>query len=103
VNARWAELRYFMLLDRATERSIHPAQEKNEMLVLSRKPGERIVIGENIVLTVLGVYGNKVRLGVEAPRDLSIYREEIHRRRQDASRHEAQEDERALLVVDTIR
>jgi carbon storage regulator len=67
------------------------------MLVLSRKTGERIMIGENIVLTVLGVCGNKVRLGVEAPRDLSIYREEIHRRRQDASRHEAQDDERALL------
>ena len=68
------------------------------MLVLSRKTGARIVIGENIVVTVLSVCGNKVRLGVEAPRDLSVYREEIRRRIQDASRQEAQEDERQSAV-----
>src|SRR5690242_10688513 len=70
------------------------------MLVLSRKTGERIVIGENIVVTVLSVCGNKVRLGVEAPRELSVYREEIHRRIQDASRQEAKEDEHARVGAD---
>jgi carbon storage regulator len=47
------------------------------MLVLSRKKGERIHIGQGIVLTVLGWQGSKVRLGIEAPEDVVILREEI--------------------------
>jgi carbon storage regulator len=47
------------------------------MLVLSRKPGEEIVIGKNIRLTVLGVRGSQVRLGVTAPTDVHIRREEL--------------------------
>ena len=60
------------------------------MLVLSRKPGERIVIGPNIELTVVDIRGNKVRLAVEAPREVSVHRQEVYRRIQDESRHEAQ-------------
>lgn len=48
------------------------------MLVLARKPGQSIVIGENIVVTVLEVRGDQVRLGIEAPRELPVNREEIH-------------------------
>ena len=59
------------------------------MLVLSRKCGERIVIGQNIELTVVEVRRNKVRLAVDAPRDVSVHRQEIYRRIQDESRHEA--------------
>ena len=58
------------------------------MLVLCRKRGERIVIGPNIELTVVDIRGNKVRLAVDAPRDVSIHRQEIYRRIQDDSRHE---------------
>lgn len=47
------------------------------MLVLSRRMGETLVIAENIRLTVLGVSGGQVRLGIEAPRDISVHREEI--------------------------
>ncbi len=47
------------------------------MLVLSRKMGERIHLGETIVLTVLALKGNQVRLGIEAPEDVVILREEI--------------------------
>lgn len=47
------------------------------MLVLSRKEGERLVIDENIVVTVLHVAGGGVRLGIEAPRDVPVHREEI--------------------------
>ena len=47
------------------------------MLVLTRKKGERIHLGESIVLTVLALKGNQVRLGVEAPKDVVILREEI--------------------------
>jgi len=48
------------------------------MLVLSRKKGERIHLGENIVLTVLALKGCQVRLGIEAPEDVMILREELH-------------------------
>ena len=64
------------------------------MLVLSRKCGERIVIGSNIELTVVDIRGKRVRLAVDAPRDVSILRQEIYRRIQDESSHEAQRDER---------
>ena len=47
------------------------------MLVLSRKLGEKIVIDGNIVVTVVKVDRNQVRLGIEAPRDVAVYREEI--------------------------
>ena len=62
------------------------------MLVLSRKRGERIVIGPNIELTVVDIRGNKVRLAVDAPRDVSVHRQEIYRRIQAESRHEARRD-----------
>jgi carbon storage regulator len=62
------------------------------MLVLSRKPGERIVIGPNVEVTVVDISGNKVRLAIDAPRDVSIHREEIYLRVQDESRHEAQRE-----------
>jgi len=47
------------------------------MLVVSRTPGERILIGDNIVITVLGTFGRKTRIGIEAPHDISVDREEI--------------------------
>ena len=47
------------------------------MLVLSRKPDEQIVIGDGIVITVVDIRGDKVRLGIEAPRDVSVHRKEI--------------------------
>ena len=50
------------------------------MLVLSRNIGERIVINDNIVLTVLEIRGDRVRLGFEGPIDVPIHREELHRR-----------------------
>ena len=47
------------------------------MLVLSRKLGEKIVIGENIVITVVKIDRNQIRIGIEAPHDVPVYREEI--------------------------
>ena len=47
------------------------------MLVLSRKLGEKIVIGGDIVVTIVKIDNNQVRLGIEAPKEVSIYREEI--------------------------
>ena len=47
------------------------------MLVLSRKLGEKILIGDSIVLTVVKIDRNQIRLGIDAPADVAIYREEI--------------------------
>jgi len=47
------------------------------MLVLSRKLGEKIVIGDNIVVTVVKIDRNQIRIGIEAPSDVPVYREEI--------------------------
>lgn len=50
------------------------------MLVLTRKIGESIIIGEDIKITVTDIHGRQVRLGVEAPRDIPIYRMEVYER-----------------------
>lgn len=50
------------------------------MLILTRKVGETIVIGDNIRVSVLSVQGNQVRVGVDAPRDVVVHREEIYDR-----------------------
>jgi carbon storage regulator len=47
------------------------------MLVLSRKLGEKIIIGDNIVVTVVKIDRNQIRIGIEAPSDIPVYREEI--------------------------
>jgi carbon storage regulator len=50
------------------------------MLILTRRVGESVMIGQEISVTVLGVKGNQVRLGVQAPREVAVHREEIHDR-----------------------
>jgi carbon storage regulator len=49
------------------------------MLVLSRKLGEKIFIGDNICITVVDIDRGKIRLGIEAPRDIAIYRQELEK------------------------
>jgi carbon storage regulator len=50
------------------------------MLVLTRKPGDSIRIGPSIVITMLGVNGLQVRLGIEAPKEVTVHREEVYAR-----------------------
>lgn len=50
------------------------------MLILTRRIGETVMIGDDVTITVLGVKGNQVRLGVNAPRDVAVHREEIYQR-----------------------
>ncbi|MEJ1960160.1 MAG: carbon storage regulator CsrA [Gammaproteobacteria bacterium] len=55
------------------------------MLILTRRPAESLYIGDEITVTVLGVVGNQVRLGIEAPRHIVVDRGEIHERKKRAA------------------
>ena len=50
------------------------------MLILTRRVGETLMVGDNVTVTVLGVKGNQVRIGVNAPKDVAVHREEIYDR-----------------------
>ena len=53
------------------------------MLILTRKTGESIMIGDSVVVKVLGVRAGQIKIGVDAPKDLSVHREEIYKRIQE--------------------
>ena len=55
------------------------------MLILTRRIGETLMVGDDVTITVLGVKGNQVRIGVNAPRDVAVHREEIYQRIQNSA------------------
>ena len=64
------------------------------MLILTRKVGESLMIGDEIALTVVGVKGNQVRIGIKAPKDVAVHREEIFNRIEDSVTESGESDQR---------
>jgi carbon storage regulator len=72
------------------------------VLVLSRRAGESVNIGDDIVVTILEVRGDVVRVGIDAPRTVRVHREEVYRELQDANRAAAQNDDRAVAALSSL-
>jgi carbon storage regulator len=69
------------------------------MLVLTRRAGESVMIGDTVTITVLEARGDVIRLGIQAPRDVQVHREEVYRELQAANREAASPTEDAVQAV----
>jgi carbon storage regulator len=69
------------------------------MLVLTRRAGESVMIGDDVVITVLEARGDVIRLGIQAPRDVQVHREEVYKELQAANREAASPTEAEVAAV----
>jgi carbon storage regulator len=72
------------------------------MLILTRRVGETVMIGNEVTVTVLGVKGNQVRIGVNAPKDIAVHREEIYERIRREVDQEGRSPGQVANVVDDV-
>lgn len=74
--------------------------ERSTMLILTRKVGEKLMVGDDISLVIVGIRGNQVRIGVDAPKDVSVHREEIYQRiQQEKAIKKERENSRKPLTI----
>ena len=73
------------------------------MLVLTRRANQSIMIGDDVVVTVLEVRGDQVRLGIQAPRSVAVHREEVYRELEEANRAAASPGAAALQALDALK
>ena len=71
------------------------------MLILTRRIGESIMIGDNIEITILGVKGGQVRLGTVAPKEISVHRDEIYQRIQAEKQNEATDSSNEEITTES--
>jgi carbon storage regulator len=69
------------------------------VLVLTRRPGESVMVGDDVVITVLDVRGDVVRLGIKAPRSVQVHREEVYRELQKVNREAASPSDLAVRAL----
>ena len=72
------------------------------MLILTRRAGETVMIGSDVTITVLGVKGNQVRIGINAPKDVAVHREEIYERIQSEKNAQKAEEAKATRPPDNL-
>jgi carbon storage regulator len=73
------------------------------MLILSRRPGESLTIGDNITITVVSINGNQIRLGINAPREVRVLRDEIYKAISDENQAAANAHEKKRRMEDAFR
>lgn len=69
------------------------------MLILTRRVGENVIVGDDITISVIEVRGDAVRIGIQAPQAVSVHREEVYRELQKANRQAAATDDAAIGAV----
>lgn len=72
------------------------------MLILTRRSGESLYLGDNIKVTVLSVQGKQIKLGLDVPKDMTVYREEVYKRVQEQNKLAIESKDDDLLAVTTI-
>ena len=72
------------------------------MLILTRRPGESLYVGENIRITVLSLQGKQVKIGLEVPDDMTVYREEVYKRVMEENRLAIETSNEDLLLAATL-
>ena len=72
------------------------------MLVLTRRAGESVMVGDDVVVTVLEVRGDVIRIGIQAPRSVPVHREEVYRALEQANREAASPSDSAVEAVTTL-